>query len=87
MCFRARLGTITTSAPENPNTEAVSIAEFRRNGMDVTREKRWNRRLDRYAQARKYGMQPATTRTRDIEIAERISEVTQQPFSARSEIA
>lgn len=46
------------------------------------REKDWNSELDLYEQARKEGIQPATTQRKDIEAAMQISDTFQKPFQA-----
>lgn len=51
-------------------------------GLDYSREKAWNRELDSYAEARKQGIQPASTRQRDIEAAVAISDTTGTAFQA-----
>lgn len=51
-------------------------------GLDLTAEKRKNSELDAYRAARAQGIQPATTRRRDIEEAVRISDETGKAFQA-----
>ena len=46
------------------------------------REKDWNSELDLYEQARKEGIQPATTQRKDIETAMQISDAFQKPYQA-----
>lgn len=46
------------------------------------RERDWNSELDLYEQARKEGIQPATTQRKDIEAAMQISDTFQKPFQA-----
>lgn len=43
-------------------------------GKDFTTQKRWDQNLARYADVRKQGIQPDSTRSRDVERAERLSE-------------
>ena len=50
--------------------------------FDMTREKKWNAELDAYRGAVAEGIQPATTKMRDIQEAKRISDKTGQPFRA-----
>lgn len=50
-------------------------------GADYTREKKWNRELDRYANAVAQGIQPEGTTTRKIEAAERWSEHYGEAYS------
>ena len=46
------------------------------------REKDWNSELDLYEQARKEGIQPASTQRKDIETALQISDAFQKPYQA-----
>jgi len=43
-------------------------------GNDLTAEKKWTKELDAYASARKQGIQPASTKMKDIEKAVRLSD-------------
>ncbi len=45
-------------------------------GLDYTREKKWTRELDAYADAKAQGIQPDSTRIADIEGAVRVSNET-----------
>jgi hypothetical protein len=51
-------------------------------GRDATRQKRADKNLDDYAQARKYGIQPSSTRPADVQRAVRISEQTGTAYQA-----
>ena len=51
-------------------------------GIDASREKSKNRELDLYAEARKAGIQPATTRTPDIHKAFELSAKAGAAFDA-----
>lgn len=51
-------------------------------GIDRTRERNKNTELDLYAEARKAGIQPATTRTPDIHKAFELSEKAGAAFDA-----
>lgn len=50
--------------------------------IDATEQKQWDRELDLYADARRQGVQPATTKTKDIRAAMEVSEQTGQAFDA-----
>ena len=52
------------------------------NGSDYTAQKRWDRELDSYAEARSQGIQPKTTKSRDIQAAVEISNKTGTAFNA-----
>ena len=52
------------------------------NNRDYTAQKKWDAELDSYRAARAEGIQPASTRTPDIEAAKRISDQTGQAFQA-----
>ena len=51
-------------------------------GQDYTAQKKWDKELDFYRQARSDGIQPATTQTRDIQAAYAASESTGTAFQA-----
>lgn len=51
-------------------------------GLDLTTQKAWDSELDLYRAARKEGIQPASTKRRDIENAMRISDQTGTAFQA-----
>lgn len=51
-------------------------------GKDSTAQKRADKNLDDYAKARKYGIQPASTRPADVQRAIRISDKTGKPYQA-----
>lgn len=51
-------------------------------GRDATTQKKADKNLDEYAAARKYGIQPASTRPADVQAAVQISEKTGTAFKA-----
>ena len=51
-------------------------------GLDYSAQKRWDKELDLYKSARAQGIQPASTRTRDIRKALEISDKTGKAFDA-----
>lgn len=51
-------------------------------GMDYTAQKKWDKELDFYRQAKADGIQPATTKTKDIRAAYAASESTGTAFQA-----
>ena len=51
-------------------------------GMDLTQEKKWQRDLDAYANARKQGIQPAGTSRQQVEDAKILSDQTGTAFQA-----
>ena len=51
-------------------------------GYDLTAQKKWDKDLDLYRQARAEGIQPATTKRKDIEAAMRVSDTTNTAFQA-----
>jgi hypothetical protein len=57
-------------ADKRPRTFCASPSR----GFDGTREKRWNRELDAYADARRQGIQPDGTTARKVEQAVRRSD-------------
>lgn len=65
--------------------ECVRAKGLRTNAMTpemVGEQRRADKTLDKYAKARKYGIQPQSTRAADVEKAVRISEQTGKPFQA-----
>lgn len=63
----------------------IRAKNLRTNAMPpemVGEQRKADKTLDSYAQARKYGIQPKSTRTADVERAVRISEQTGRPFKA-----
>lgn len=51
-------------------------------GQDYTAQKKWDKELDSYSEARKQGIQPASTRADAIERAVAISDKTGQAYQA-----
>lgn len=51
-------------------------------GLDYTAQKKWDKELDLYKSARAQGIQPASTKTRDIRKAIEISNKTGRAFDA-----
>ena len=51
-------------------------------GMDATAQKKWDAELNSYAEARRQGVQPSGTKTRQIENAMKISEATGVAYQA-----
>jgi hypothetical protein len=51
-------------------------------GKDATAQKRADKNLDQYETARKYGIQPKSTRPADVQAAVRLSEKTGTAFKA-----
>ena len=60
----------------------VAYANSAKN-LDATAQKRWDKELDLYRQARSEGLQPATTKRKDIETAMAISDKTGKAFRAK----
>lgn len=58
-------------------SKTVKVAEY-----DVTAQKKADANLDNYARARKYGIQPQSTRKADVDQAIAISEKTGQAYQA-----
>lgn len=56
----------------------VSISK----GFSADREKQWNRDLDAYSAARRQGIQPASTKRRDVDAAVAVSNATGQAWQA-----
>ncbi len=69
-CYRERLGSVSTAfAPT-------------RTGSDRTAQLKLDRRLEHYRKARADGIQPATTRVKDVDAALAVSDHTQTAFRA-----
>lgn len=51
-------------------------------GLDYSAQKKWDKELDFYKSARAQGVQPASTRTKDIRKALEISDRTGTAFNA-----
>lgn len=51
-------------------------------GLDLSTQKKWDKELSEYANARAYGVQPKSTRTKDIRKAVSLSEKTGSAFDA-----
>jgi hypothetical protein len=51
-------------------------------GQDYTRQKKWDRELAEYRQARSEGIQPKSTRTKDIRDAMKVSDKVGKAFDA-----
>lgn len=51
-------------------------------GADATAQKKADKNLDNYERARKYGIQPKSTKKADVDMAVRISEKTGTAFEA-----
>lgn len=49
-------------------------------GLDLTRQKRWDSRLQEYRDARRQGIQPRTSRLKDIRHAIKVSNETGVAF-------
>ena len=49
-------------------------------GGDATKQKKWDRELDSYKAARAQGIQPRSTKKRDIETAVKVSDMTGTAF-------
>ena len=52
------------------------------NGMDYSAQKKWDRDLDAYKDARRQGIQPATTKRKDVDAAVHMSNKTGAPYQA-----
>lgn len=68
-CYRSRLG-------------SVSVGFAPTAGVDIAGNRIAARKLERYAQARREGIQPVTTQERDVDMAMRASDETGQAFRA-----
>ena len=55
-------------------------------GGDATKQKRWDAELQSYRDARAQGIEPASTRTRDIRAAVELSNMSGTAFSAASPV-
>lgn len=55
-------------------------------GLDLTAQKAWDRELDEYGAARSQGIQPRSTKSRDIRAAVEVSNMTGSAFNADSKI-
>lgn len=62
------------------NLKTAYMQEWK--GKDATAQKKADKNLDDYAAARKYGIQPKSTRPRDVQTAIRVSEQTGTAFKA-----
>lgn len=51
-------------------------------GSDYTAQKKWDKELDAYRDARKQGIQPASTKSDAIQRAVAISDATGSPYQA-----
>ena len=51
-------------------------------GMDYSAQKKWDRDLDAYKDARRQGIQPATTKRKDVDAAVHMSNKTGAPYQA-----
>jgi hypothetical protein len=51
-------------------------------GIDATKQRKWDRELDMYASARAQGIQPQGTKESDVRAALDISDATGRPFDA-----
>ena len=51
-------------------------------GMDFTAQRQWDRDLDAYKDARRQGIQPATTKRKDVDAAVHMSNKTGAPYQA-----
>ena len=52
------------------------------NGRDLTAQKNWDKELGSYAEARKQGIQPASTKLHDVRAAVDVSNSTGRAFNA-----
>lgn len=51
-------------------------------GGDATAQKKWDKELDSYKAARRQGIQPRTTKTRDVRAAVEVSNIVGSAFQA-----
>ena len=51
-------------------------------GLDYSRQKKWDKELELYRSARAQGIQPSSTKTRDIRKALDVSDKTGRAFDA-----
>lgn len=61
---------------------SLKIAYCGIGGGDATKQKQWDRELDSYKSARAQGIQPRSTKKRDIETAVQVSDLTGSAFQA-----
>lgn len=61
---------------------SLKIAYCGIGGGDATKQKHWDRELDSYKSARAQGIQPRSTKKRDIEAAVQVSDLTGSAFQA-----
>lgn len=59
------------------------IGSIRTSRADPGRQRKWDSRLERYRKARKEGIQPESTRSKDIDTARRLSDEMGAAYSAR----
>ena len=62
------------------NLKTAYMQEWK--GADATAQKRADKSLDAYQQARAYGIQPKSTRAADVQLAVQISDKTGTAFKA-----
>lgn len=62
------------------NLKTAYMAEWK--GSDATAQKKADKNLDAYANARKNGIQPKSTRPNDVQTAIRVSDKTGTAFKA-----
>jgi hypothetical protein len=74
-CWRDRIRSVNTAYHPSARPGSGRM-------LGQTANRRWDERLDRYEAAVKQGIHPRGTRTRFIDEALRLSEMTQQPFVA-----
>ena len=60
----------------------VRAKDLRVAEVDSLQQKRADKNLDKYEKARRYGVQPATTRPHDVDQAVRVSETTSSAYQA-----
>ncbi len=60
----------------------VGVFETRTGGVSADASKAWDRRLDQYRAARRQGVQPKSTKSKDTENAMKISNHYGQAFNA-----
>lgn len=74
VCFRERVGSVRIGFSPTRSPGAGM--------MDPARSRRWDTRLQRYADTRREGIQPRGTKNRDIDEARRLSDKAQAAFRA-----
>lgn len=62
--------------------ECMRAKNVKTEKLDRTQQKKADKTLDNYAEARRYGVQPASTRAKDVELAVRASEKTGVAYQA-----